>query len=195
MIGVDEQLWSGTPNIVGMLNEYEPGDTFNLYIQRGTERLSIPVVLGEHPSRVFQPDPIWVPQSFDLAAYAGQEVLVRFEYVSQPDMIDSGIAIDNIAIAEIDYADDAESDGDWEMHGWQQVDNRVEQPYLVQYVASGTPARPPRVRRLIGPDNPAINGEWQFRIGPNELAIFAISGLNADTNQPAQFDLTFSQGV
>ena len=176
IIGRDEQLWSGPPNVVDMLADYEPGDAVNLYVERGSERLNIPVVLGAHPSRVFQPDPIWVPQLFDLSDYAGQEIKVRFEYVSQPDATDSGIAIDNIAIEELDYADDAEVAGDWESHGWQQVDNHVEQAFLVQYISSGTETEPARVRRLIDPDNPETEGEWQFNIGPNELAIFAVSG-------------------
>ncbi len=195
MIGRDERLWDGPPNIVSMLANYEAGDTLNLYVERGGERLTIPIVLGEHPSRVFQPDPIWVPQTFDLSAYTGDSVLVRFEYISQPNQVDSGIALDNIAIAEIDYMDDAETANDWDLHGWQQVNNQVEQPFLVQYISSGTQNQPPRVRRLIGPDNPVTSGEWQFKIGPNELAIFAISGLNVDTTLPAQFDLTFSAGV
>jgi len=174
---------------------YEPGDTLDLYIVRNGDRLSVPVVLGEHPTIEIPPDPLWLSQSVDLSAYTGQDVLVRFEYISQPDASDAGMVIDNIAIPEIDYVDDAEAASDWDMHGWERIDNQVKQQFLVQYISSGGGPRAPRVRQLIEADDPAISGEWSFHIGPNELIIFAVSGINEDTHQPAHFDLSISAGL
>jgi hypothetical protein len=189
IIGYDEQVWQGAPDVIGLLANYDPGDTINLYVQRGEdERLSIPVTLGEHPTRVKQPDPVWIEQSIDLSAYTGQEILLRFESVSQPQGGGSGVALDNIAIAEIDFADDASGESDWELNGWQVVENQVPQRFVVQYLTSGTQTTPPRVRQLIGPDDEATSGEWGFDLLPNEIVVFTVSALSHDTLMPAQFD-------
>ena len=193
VIGYDGHTWPGPPDIFGLLNSYAPGDTLNLYVERGSEDMSVPVVLGAHPSRVITPEPIWVKQDVDLSAYAGKQIQVRFEYVSQPDAADAGIAIDNIAIPEISYQDDAESSSDWALQGWQQTANTVAQSFLLQYISTGTQSDAPRVRHLIGPQDTAVQGDWQFSIAPSEGIILAVSGLNDTTDQPAHFSLRLSQ--
>lgn len=194
VIGYDGEEWPGQANIFSMLEAYEPEQTLNLFVERDGERLDVPIVLGAHPSRTRIPEPVWIPQEIDLSGYAGQEIMIRFEYISQPDALNAGFAVDNIAIPELDYTDDAERESDWMLHGFRQGDNQVEQRYLVQYISTGSSSasRPPRVRRLIGPADTATSGEWQFNIQPDEVVIFAISGLNTDTEQPTTFDLIFS---
>ena len=191
IIGYDEQLWQGAPDVIGLLANYDPGDTINLYVQRGeNQRLSIPITLGQHPTRVKPPDPVWVEQSIDLSDYAGQEILLRFESISQPQGGGSGVALDNIAIPEIDFADDGS--GDWELNGWQVVDNQVPQPFVVQYLTSGTQTTPPRVRQLIAPGDDATSGEWHFDLLANEIIVFTVSALSHDTLMPAQFDFALA---
>lgn len=191
IIGYDEQLWQGAPDVIGLLANYDPGDTINLYVQRGTnQRLSIPVTLGEHPTRVKQPDPVWVSQSIDLSDYAGQEILLRFEAISQPKGGGSGFALDNITIPEMDYADDASN---WERNGWQVVNNQVPQPFVVQYITSGTATTPPRVRQLIAPGAEATSGEWHFDILTDEIVVFTVSALSHDTLEPARFDFALAE--
>ncbi len=194
IIGVDGEAWQEPVDFISLLsNNYNPGETIDLYVRRGQEQVSVPIVLGDHPTRVRLPDPVWVSEQIDLSAYAGQEILLRFEVISQPQGGSFGVALDNIAIPEIDFSDDAESPGDWTLHGWQQIDNQVPQRYLVQYISSGTAENSPRVRRLIGPRDAVTSGEWHFNIQPGEIAAFAVSSLNADTTLPARFDLDFRE--
>jgi hypothetical protein len=191
IIGYDEQVWQGVPDVIGLLAAYDPGDTINLYVRRGqNQRLSIPVTLGQHPTRVKQPDPVWVEQSIDLSEYAGQEILLRFESISQPQGGGFGFALDNIAIPEIDFADDGS--GDWELNGWQVVTNQVPQSFVVQYITSGTQTAPPRVRQLIAPHDDATSGEWHFDLLPDEIAVFTVSALSHDTLMPARFDFALA---
>jgi len=42
-----------------------------------------------------------VSQSVDLSAYAGQQILLRFNVIKQPGQFDLGMVIDNIAIEAI----------------------------------------------------------------------------------------------
>jgi hypothetical protein len=194
VVGYEGEEWQGVPNIVGLLANYAPGDTLTLLIERGGERLDIPVVLGAHPTRVVPPAPLWQPQTVDLTAYAGREILLRFETITLPGREDNGFAVDNIAIPEIEFADDASSDeGGWSLAGWTRVDNRVPARWLVQAVTTGSATEPPRVQRLIAAtdsdgDNPAA-GEWRFALSPNEALLLAISSLNDDTNERAAYTL------
>ena len=60
----------------------------------------------------------WVRERMDLSEYAGMEsVLVRFEYITDDGVNIGGIVIDDIAVPEIGFADDAETDGDWRANG------------------------------------------------------------------------------
>lgn len=193
IIGYDEQEWPGTPNVIALLGNYKPGDTLNFYIQRGSEKFSVPVLLGAHPTRIVQPDPLWLSEEVDLSAYAGKNILVRFEYISLPDQENPGIALDNLAIPELNILDDAEgSDSPWILNGWQHVDNNVKQQFLVQMGSVGSQTKRPSVRQLIGPGDDAFSGEWNFITEANELLVFVISGLNDDADGAAQFTMTLS---
>lgn len=195
VLGHDEMEWQGTPNVLGLLADYDPGDTLNLLIERGgergVERLSIPVILGEHPTRIRMPEARWLPASIDLTPYAGGEVLLRFETVSLPGYDDHGMAVDNIAIEAIGFSDRADEQGaGWTMRGWEAVNNTVAQPWLVQAVATGTETRPPRVRHLIGAQSTNTEGVWRIALDRSETLLIAVSAVSEITDQPGVFSLT-----
>ena len=79
----------------------------------------------------------WQQDSADLTPYAGMEVILRFEYVTDDAVNDDGICIDDISIPETGYFDDAESEGLWDALGFIRTDNRVPQSYLVQVIELG----------------------------------------------------------
>jgi immune inhibitor A len=80
----------------------------------------------------------WIQESFDLSPHAGQQVLVRFECVTDDAVNLSGWLIDDISVPELGYSEDLESgDGGWEGLGFIRTDNRVAQRYLVQVIAFG----------------------------------------------------------
>ena len=79
----------------------------------------------------------WLEESVDLTLYAGMNVLLRFEYVTDDAVNEDGVCIDDIFIPEIGYFDDAENDGAWDARGFIRTDNRVAQRYLVQVIEVG----------------------------------------------------------
>jgi hypothetical protein len=80
----------------------------------------------------------WIAEHFDLTPYAGRNVLVRFEYVTDDAVHRSGWLIDDVQIPELSYAEDFESGpGNWEANGFVYSDNRVPQGYLVQLITVG----------------------------------------------------------
>jgi hypothetical protein len=194
IVGYDGEFWPEQPDIVGLVSGYEPGDTLNLLMQRGDETFELSVVLQPHPTRMRIPDAVWIPQTVDLSAYAGQSIQVRFESISLPGLVDLGIALDNIAVPEIGFVDDAESGvPGWTLAGWEQTNNQLDQRFLVQTakVQSDTV----HVTQLIAPADRATEGAWDFTLDAGEALVVAISGLNDNSLVPAQYSLSArSQG-
>ena len=97
-------------------NSYGPGYT-------GVSRQSANHGLGD-----------WTRESVDLAEYAGKEALVRFEYITDDAVHGRGLCLDDFAIPETGWADDAETPGDWTAEGFARVNDRIPQDYLVQVI-------------------------------------------------------------
>ncbi|MFQ5435398.1 MAG: hypothetical protein ACE5FD_11035, partial [Anaerolineae bacterium] len=77
----------------------------------------------------------WFQERVDLSAYAGQEILLRFEYVTDLILTYGGFALDNIAIPEIGFFDDAESDGTgWLAEGFVRATAVLPQPWHLQLI-------------------------------------------------------------
>ncbi len=80
----------------------------------------------------------WTQESVDLTPYAGKDVLLRFEYITDDAVNRPGLCIDDISISQLDYFHDAESDGGWEARGFVRIDNTLPQTYIVQVIENGT---------------------------------------------------------
>jgi immune inhibitor A len=65
--------------------------------------------------------PAWVEESVDLGPFAGQKILLRFEYITDEGVNLDGWAIDDIAIPELAFLDDAEEDRRWQAQGFQRL--------------------------------------------------------------------------
>jgi immune inhibitor A len=75
----------------------------------------------------------WVDETLSLDAYAGSEILVRFEMITDDAITQTGLVIDDVSIPEIGYQGDFE-DGDdgWTARGWVRIDNLLPQHAWVQ---------------------------------------------------------------
>jgi immune inhibitor A len=72
----------------------------------------------------------WKRERVDLSSFAGQEILLRFEYVTDDAYNTPGWAVDGIEIAEIGFIDDVESgEGSWDADGFVRVTNFLPQRY------------------------------------------------------------------
>jgi len=80
-------------------------------------------------------EPRWLEERIDLSHYAGQEILLRFEYITDDAYHAAGWALDEIAIPEIGYLDTAEDpETDWEARGFVRSTNFVPQRFSVQLI-------------------------------------------------------------
>ena len=79
----------------------------------------------------------WVRESVDLSPYVGQQVYIRFEYITDAAVNRPGFLLDDLAIPEIGYSTDFESGADdWEAAGWELFDNLLEQTWSVQVITN-----------------------------------------------------------
>ncbi len=77
----------------------------------------------------------WVQESIDLTPYAGQVIQLRFEYVTDLILTFGGLALDNIAIPEIGFYDDAETLADgWMAEGFTRAAGYMPQSWHLQLV-------------------------------------------------------------
>jgi immune inhibitor A len=85
--------------------------------------------------------PGWVPATFDLSAYAGSTIGLRFRYVTDPaaagndPAVPNGLFVDNIEIASIGFSDGAEADAGWTADGFSAVGASVSSQHDNFYIA------------------------------------------------------------
>jgi immune inhibitor A len=133
----------------------------------------------------------WVPETVDLTPYAGQEIQVRFEYITDDAVTQPGLLIDDVSIPEIGYADDFEDGpGGWASEGWLLMDNILPQTFLVQLIQTSNLAEPV-TRWLRRGDVP--RGEWEIMVGGDYgSVVIAVSGLAPVTTEPAKYSVVVS---
>ncbi len=129
-------------------------------------------------------EPEWIQEEIDLSAYAGQEVLVRFEYITDDAVNRPGLVLDDISIPEIDYFSDFEADGGgWEAEGFIRHANVLPQRWLVQMVLRGPETSVERFE--LDSDQ---SGEWTIPLSEEtEKAVIAVCALAPVTTETASY--------
>ena len=129
----------------------------------------------------------WLHESIDLSAYAGQQIFIRFETITDDAVNQPGMAVDNICIPEIDWCDNAESgDGDWEAEGWVRHNNALAQRFSVQAVVPDGNGSYTVLPVTLDEQN---HGQLTFDNPTSRSAYLAISGLTRATTNPATYRL------
>ena len=79
--------------------------------------------------------PQWIQESVNLSQFAGQSILIRFEYITDAAINNPGFMLDDISIKEIGYEEDFEDgEGGWQSNGWIRFDNILPQSWAIQLV-------------------------------------------------------------
>ncbi len=125
----------------------------------------------------------WREERLDLSAFAGQEILLRFEYITDDAVTRPGLMLDDIAIPEIGFFDDAESpDAGWDAQGFVRIDNIVPQRYVVQLIEM---ANPPKITKL--PLDESNRGSLWLDAPKGGTYILVISALAPVTTETAHY--------
>jgi hypothetical protein len=134
--------------------------------------------------------PEWIHEQVDISAYAGQEVLIRFEYITDDAVNRPGFVLDDVAIPEIGYSSDFEADQDgWEPEGFMRHANVLSQRWLVQLILFGPTTT---VQRLELDDDSM--GEWTIPLDDStNRATITITGLAPVTTEIASYRYEISE--
>ena len=126
----------------------------------------------------------WQLETVDLSLYAGGEVTLRFDYITDAAVNGVGIAIDDIRVDAIDYFTDFEMDeGGWQGDGFVRIQNSLPQSYKVSMISFGNEVTVTQIE-LDQNNQAAID----VVIGPEvESIVLVISGTTPYTRQAAEY--------
>ena len=129
----------------------------------------------------------WVKERMDLSDYTGEEsVLLRFEYITDDGVNLGGILIDDIAIPELAFTDDAETGGDWRADGFRRIDNTLPQGFILQVIDFAADGSVSVSRQPHG--SFSIEGFGEIL----DYAVLVIAPTTYTTYQPATYSLTIT---
>ncbi len=135
----------------------------------------------------------WDRRSADLSAFAGQEIAVRFEYITDAAVNQAGFAVDDIEIVAdgaVIFFDDVEAGvGDWIAEGFVRHANVLPQEWIVQLVTFGPETR---VERLLLADDP-VGHYWDIPLDSDtSRAVIVVSAIAPVTTEPAIYEYTLT---
>jgi hypothetical protein len=128
----------------------------------------------------------WITETVDLSQFAGEEVTLRFEYITDAAVNGEGLLLDDVSIPAIDYATDFETDdGGWEAQGFARVNNLMPQTFKVSVIQMG---KETTVTTLDISDLRTASLDLDLEDG--EQVIVVVSGTTPFTNQEASYEIT-----
>ncbi len=131
----------------------------------------------------------WVTERVDLSSYAGQEIIVRFQYVTDDSVNGIGLCLRRLALPQ---AGVVPGDGGWQANGFLRIDNRVRQGYFVQALQKGQENRVARLP-LVMDGNGGLVGETTLEPYPGlEQTIVAVSAFAPAARSLAPYQLSVS---
>jgi len=134
--------------------------------------------------------PEWIAESVDISKFAGKQVSLRFEYITDAAVNGEGLMVDDITIPEIGYATDFEADeGGWEAAGFVRVQNVLPQSFRLTLITYGDQTTVQSVE--LNRDNSA-SIPLDFGEGVEE-AVLVVSGTTRYTRQPAAYRFSFQR--
>ena len=131
--------------------------------------------------------PEWILEQVDLSLHTGQQVLIRFEYITDDAVNRPGFILDDIAIPEIDYFSNFENveedKHEWEPAGFIRHANVLPQRWLVQLILFAPETTVERLEL-----NEDQTGEWVIPLDSHtDRAVITISGLAPVTTEMASY--------
>jgi immune inhibitor A len=134
--------------------------------------------------------PIWIKETVDLTKFAGTNLTLRFEYVTDSNVTGEGFLLDDVSIPEIGYFTDFESDSaGWQAAGWARIQNVLPQSYGLALISVGNTTTVQDITL-----NPDITADIPFTIGDGvNNVVLVVSGTTRYTRQLATYRFSVSK--
>jgi len=132
----------------------------------------------------------WVQETIDISQYAGQNVQIRFEYITDAAINGEGLLLDDIAIDAIGYQSDFETDDDsWDARGFVRVENLLPQTYRLNLILKS--GGETTVKEI--PFTEGQNTEVPLSLDNGDEAILIITGTTRYTTIPAPYRIEITK--
>lgn len=128
-------------------------------------------------------DAVWVDEEVDLSRYAGSEVLVRFEYLTDQGYNARGFAVADVQVPEVGFAEQGANPSAWLAEGWTVVDAALPQHWgvrLVQFIAG---------RTVITDIAVGADGRAAAPLAKADRSVLIVTPTALRTVEPAQFSV------
>lgn len=133
----------------------------------------------------------WLHERIDLTPYAGQEILVRFSYVTDPILTFGGLALDNISVPQIGFYDSVEvGESGWTAEGFVRTTPTLPQAWHLQLItfSGGVPT----VTLLEMDEEQRVSHRLEMRESGEE-AILIVAASAPQTLEAAHYRLDFTR--
>ena len=132
----------------------------------------------------------WINEQINLSEFAGKEITLRFEYVTDAAVNGEGLLLDDISIDAAGYFSDfEENEGGWDGAGFVRIQNRLPQSYLVSLILDGQETE---VQEISLDENQRFEQVLDF--GPDLTNVtLVVSGSTRFTWVPAEYRFKLQQ--
>jgi hypothetical protein len=126
----------------------------------------------------------WIQESVDISQYAGDQVEIRFEYITDGAVNGEGFLLDDITIPEIGYFSDFETDDDgWGSAGFVRIQNSLPQTFRLALLEEGDLTEVIYIE--LGPENGV---EIPIHLGGEvDEVVLVVTGTTRFTRQKANY--------
>ena len=130
-------------------------------------------------------DGSWIEESIDLSGYAGEQIQVRFEYITDAAVHGEGFLLDSVSIPEIGYSTGfEEDDGGWLAEGFVRVENSLPQTYRLALIHLGPE---PRVEYLSMAEGNELEIDVNSGDSGGHPVMLVVTGTTRFTRQVANY--------
>ena len=129
----------------------------------------------------------WVQDYVDISEYSGEQVLLRFEYITDDAVFSKGACFDDFEIPELNWSDDTSTVGNWDSKGFARVEETIPTQYLVQVIHEKKNGDPVVYQLPID-----INGKGSLTvegIDEDDLVITVISAVTRQSTLPTEYTI------
>ncbi len=126
----------------------------------------------------------WIQENVDLSQFAGKNIQLRFEYVTDAAVNGEGLLLDDVSIPQINYQTDFEADdGGWKGAGFVRVQNVLPQTFRVSIIREGGQTTVETIDVQAGQ---TVNVPVEQNGGSSDV-IMTVSGTTRFTRQPGNY--------
>jgi hypothetical protein len=131
----------------------------------------------------------WIQETVDLSQFAGLNVSLRFEYVTDAAVNGEGFLLDDVRVDAIDYFSDFESDnGGWIPNGFARITNELPQAFQVSLIVMNGDTT---VTRIALSETNTV--KIIIELDADDEVILVVSGTTPYTNQTASYQIELEQ--